>query len=74
MIWEGLADGQLCRLMKDPRQNGGKNLAELVEHFGTPLVKWGWYPGEGRRAITTSYSDFMRNVKTWASQGAVCPD
>jgi hypothetical protein len=74
MIWEGLTDGQLCRLMKDPRQNGGKNLDQLVDHFQTPLVKWGWHPGEGRRPIAISYDDFMRDVRTWASQGAVCPD
>ena len=51
MIWEGLTDGQLCELLKDPRQNGHRSVQQIVEHMSTPLVLWGWNPGEGRSAI-----------------------
>src|SRR5947209_8652499 len=48
MIWEGLTDRQLCELLQDPRQNGNRNVDEIVEHMSTPLVLWGWNPGEDR--------------------------
>jgi hypothetical protein len=73
MIWEGLANRQLCELLKDPKQNGRRNVDEIVEHMSTPLVRWGWHPGEGRTPIPVPESDFMANVKKWAANGAACP-
>ena len=51
MIWEGLTDRQLCELLKDPKQNGNRTVAQIVEHMSTPLVLWGWHPGDGRAPI-----------------------
>jgi hypothetical protein len=42
MIWEGLSDRQLCELIKDPKQNGHRNIQQIVDHMSTPLVLWGW--------------------------------
>ncbi len=74
MIWEGLSDAQLCELLKDPRQNGHRNIDEIVEHMNTPLVLWGWNPGEGRTPISVPTAEFLAKVKEWASKGAACPD
>jgi hypothetical protein len=73
MVWEGLTDRQLCELLKDPKQNGKRNLDEIVEHMSTPLVRWGWHPGEGRTPIPVPESDFMASVKKWVANGAACP-
>src|SRR5437868_5358141 len=73
MIWEGLTDRQLCELLKDPKQNGHRNVQQIVEHMSTPLVLWGWHPGEGRSPIPMPVSDFLARVKEWASKGAACP-
>jgi hypothetical protein len=73
MIWEGLTDRQLCELFKNRLQNGNRNVDEIVEHMTTPLVLWGWNPGEGRTPITTPQTEFLWNVKQWASKGAACP-
>jgi hypothetical protein len=73
MIWEGLTDRQLCELFKDPQQNGGRNVEQIVEHLHTPLVLWGWTPGEGRTAIPYSQDEFLGNAKKWAANGAACP-
>jgi hypothetical protein len=62
MIWEGLNDHQLCELFKDPKQNGNRSVDQIVEHMSTPLVLWGWNPGDGR-----TYSDAR------AAKGAACP-
>ena len=73
MIWEGLTDGQLCQLLKDPRQNGHRTVEQIVEHMSTPLVLWGWHPGEGRDAVAMPFEEFLAKVKQWAAHGAGCP-
>jgi hypothetical protein len=73
MIWEGLTDGQLCELFKDPRRNGHRSVQQIVEHMSTPLVLWGWNPGEGRPAVPMKFSEFQAHVKEWAAKGAACP-
>jgi hypothetical protein len=73
MIWEGLSDRQLCELFKDAKQNGGRTVNEIVEHMQTPLVRWGWHPGDGRSAVSVPFDQFLSNVKTWAGKGAACP-
>lgn len=74
MIWQGLTDGQVCLLLKDPAQNGHRTVAQIVEHMGTPLVLWGWHPGEGRTPIAMPEPTFQHLVRTWAEHGAACPD
>ncbi len=73
MIWEGLTDHQLCELLKDPKQNGNRNVQQIVEHMSTPLVLWGWHPGEGRSPISMPESEFLAKVREWATNGAACP-
>lgn len=73
MIWEGLTDHQLCELFKDPNQNGHRSVEQIVEHMHTPLVLWGWNPGEGRTPIPVPEKLFLSAVEQWASTGAACP-
>jgi hypothetical protein len=73
MMWERLSDHQLCELFKDPSQNGNRTVEQIVDHMATPLVRWGWNPGEGRTPIPTPYADFLASVRAWASNGAACP-
>ena len=73
MIWEGLTDRQLCELLKDPQQNGHRTVQQIVVHMSTPLVLWGWHPGEGRSPVQMPQDDFQAKVQQWASNGAACP-
>lgn len=73
MIWEGLSDRQLCELFKDPQRNGHRNVAQIVDHMHTPLVLWGWHPGDGRTPIAMPEAQFEHYVEVWASNGAACP-
>jgi hypothetical protein len=68
-----LSDHQLCELLRDPRQNGNRSVAQIVEHMTTPLVLWGWHPGEGRTAIPMPQHEFLAKVREWAARGAACP-
>jgi hypothetical protein len=73
MSWQGLTDHQLCELLKDPRQNGNRTVEQIVEHMQSPLVLWGWDPGDGRAPIPMLQPEFLAKVKEWASAGAACP-
>lgn len=73
MIWEGLTDQELCELLKDPKQNGHRTTERIVEHMHTPLVLWGWTPGEGRTPIPMPQQEFLAKVEEWAAEGAACP-
>jgi hypothetical protein len=73
MIWQGLNDHQLCELLKDPKQNGQRTVQQIVEHMSTPLVLWGWNPGDGRAPVTMPQPEFLAEVRKWASEGAACP-
>jgi hypothetical protein len=73
MIWEGLTDHQLCGLFKDPRRNGRRTPEQIAEHMHTPLVLWGWDPGDGRTPVPTSQHEFLAKIQEWAEKGAACP-
>jgi hypothetical protein len=73
MIWEGLSDRQLCELFKDPTRNGHRTVEQIVEHMHTPLVLWGWAPGDGRTPIPMPQDRFLMNVQEWVAEGAACP-
>ncbi len=75
MVFEKRTPGQLCRQFKDPAQNGGRNLQEVLDHIRTaPLVLWGWQPGESRTAVSVSHDQFMGCMTEWVDKGAACPD
>jgi hypothetical protein len=74
MIWEGRTPGQICRQIKDPKQNGGKTIAQIIEHVtADKLVMWGWNPGEGRTPVPMPHDEFARRFQDWARFGAACP-
>ena len=74
MAWEGLTLGQICEQVKDPERNGGKDMAELVEHMAEDsLVGWGWSPGAGREPAPGTQQAFGELIRAWADTGAVCP-
>lgn len=73
MVFLGLSSGDLCRRLKDPKQNGGKNLEALVRHVSEdPLVLWGWNPGAGRKPVAVAHAKFVAKFKQWAAAGAPC--
>jgi cytochrome c5 len=75
MVFQGETPRQLCEQLKDPKQNGGRTLAGIVEHVSNDkLVGWGWDPGEGRTLPPLSRAEFARELSTWVQKGAACPD
>jgi len=73
LAWQGLTTGQLCRAIKDPTKNGGRDLASLHEHVTSdPFVNWAWNPGPGRNAPPLSHQQFVDKFNEWAARGAPC--
>ncbi len=75
MVFEGKSAGELCRQLKDPKQNGGHSGEDAIEHLESdPLVHWGWSPGDGRSTPALSHADFVRQMQEWVRNGAACPE
>ena len=74
MAWEGKSVGDICRQLKDPARNGGRDLAGVHEHAAKDdLVAWGWDPGAGRDRAPGSQELFGQLIKAWIDSGAHCP-
>jgi hypothetical protein len=75
MAWQGLSTGELCRTLKNPARNGGRNLPQLIDHLETErLVRWAWNPGPGRTLPPLSHNQFVASVRQWIESGAACAE
>jgi hypothetical protein len=74
MAWQGKSVGDICRQLKDPARNGGRDLASLHEHLAhDDLLAWGWQPGEGRDPAPGSQEALGKLIQAWIDTGAMCP-
>jgi hypothetical protein len=75
MAWEGKTVAAICAQLKDPARNGGKTLAQIVEHAEhDPLVAWGWAPGADREPVPGTQAQFGALAAAWVATGAACPE
>ncbi len=74
MAWQGKSIGDICRQIKDPNRNGGRDLKLLHEHMASDdVVAWGWDPGEGRAPAPGTQQLFGQLIQAWIDTGAECP-
>src|SRR5262245_33804441 len=74
MAWQGKTVREICQQIKDPKRNGGRDLALLQEHAARDdLVAWGWNPGVGRIPAPGTQELFGQLVQAWIDTGAECP-
>jgi len=74
MAWEGKSLAQICTQLKDPKRNGGRDIAAILKHVVTDsLVKWAWAPGPGRTSAPGTNAEFAALLEAWAANGAHCP-
>jgi hypothetical protein len=74
MAWVGKSPRYVCEQLKDTERNGGKTLAQIVEHNAhDELVAWGWTPGSGREPAPGNQKLFGAIVAAWVETGAECP-
>jgi hypothetical protein len=75
MVFVGRSPAELCKQIKDPKQNGGRSMEKLIDHIANDdLVGWGWTPGDGRALPPLSREDTVAQMKIWIAGGAACPE
>jgi len=74
MVIVGETPGQFCRQLKNPAQNGGRTLAQIITHVSSDdLVGWAWNPGDGRNPPPLTRPEFAAAMREWVENGAACP-
>jgi hypothetical protein len=74
MAWVGRTPDALCEQLKDIERNGGRTLAEVVDHVGhDAFVGWGWAPGADRVPAPGSQAEFAAILGAWVENGGACP-
>lgn len=75
MVFQGKTPRQLAAQLKDPKQNGGKTMKQMLDHIEfDSLVLAGWNPGEGRTLPPMTHEEFVKHFKEWVAKGAYLPD
>jgi hypothetical protein len=78
-VWFGKSGAEICQQMRDPKRNGGRDAAGLVEHLRhdaelNGFIPWGWNPGGGRDTPPGTFEDHVKDVAMWGAAGQPCPD
>jgi hypothetical protein len=74
MVFQGRTPRQLALQILDPKQNGGRSKAQLIDHMANDdLVGWAWHPGDGRTLPPMSRPAFAAQVRLWIAKGAYAP-
>lgn len=75
MAWARRSTAQICAQIKDRSRNGGRDLAQIVEHSAhDALVGWGWAPGHGRTPAPGNQAQLGALMQAWVDAGAACPE
>jgi hypothetical protein len=74
MVFQGRTPRQLALQLLDPKQNGGRTKAQLIDHMANDdLVGWAWHPGDGRTLPPMSRQALAAQVRLWIAKGAYAP-
>ena len=74
MVFQGRTPRQLALQLLDPKQNGGRTKAQLIDHMANDgLVGWAWHPGDGRTLPPMTRPAFAAQVRLWIAKGAYAP-
>src|SRR3569833_61509 len=66
MVFQGRSPRELALQLLDPKQNGGRTKAQLIDHMANDgLVGWGWHPGDGRTLPPLRRPAFVAQEKLW---------
>jgi hypothetical protein len=76
MVFQGKTPAELARQLKDPKQNGGKTLEQIIKHVSDDsLVRQsGWSPMEGKSKPPLTHEEFAARIREWIEKGAAVPE
>jgi len=71
--WFGKSADEICRQLRDPARNGGRDHLALAGHLDHDLIlHWAWSPGGGREPAPYSLQDHVDDVLAWGVAGFPC--
>lgn len=71
--WFGKSSVEICRQLRDPERNGGRDHLELASHLDHDLIlHWAWTPGGGREPAPYSLQEHVNDVLAWGVAGFPC--
>ena len=73
MVFQGKSAHELAKQLVNLKQNGNKNIKQLLEHADDGLVLSGWKPAQGHSMPPMSHSEFKKAWITWIKTGAYAP-
>lgn len=72
--WFGRSSEQICAQLRDPEQNGDRDMMALAAHLDHDLIlHWAWAPGGGREAAPYSLQEHVNDILAWGVAGMPCP-
>jgi hypothetical protein len=75
MVFQGRSPRQLAIQLLDPKQNGGRTKAQILDHITNDgLVGWAWHPGEGRTLPPVTRATLVAQTRLWIARGAYIPN
>jgi hypothetical protein len=76
MVFQGKTPAQLALQLKDPKQNGGRTLQEILKHVSEDsLVRQsGWSPADGKSRPALRHGEFAAKMREWIEKGAAVPE
>jgi hypothetical protein len=76
MVFEGKSAAELARQLKDPKQNGGKTLDDIIYHvtYDSLVIESGWNPAQGKSKPPLNHAEFAKKMREWADKGAAVPE
>lgn len=78
-LWYGQNGTEICKQLRDPARNGGRDAVGLLDHLRHDasldgFIPRGWEPGEGRSTPPGTFEDHVRDVAEWGAAGQPCPE
>ena len=72
--WFGRSSAFICAQLRDPERNGGRTVAELMDHLEHDVIlHWAWSPGGGRQPAPYNLKTHVDDLKEWGDAGQPCP-
>ncbi|WP_421701084.1 hypothetical protein [Aliiroseovarius sp.] len=73
--WFGRSSVEICQQLRDPEQNGDRDMMELAEHLDHDVIlHWAWAPGGNREPAPYSLQEHVTDILIWGTAGFPCPE
>lgn len=78
-LWYGQSGAEICKQLRDPARNGGRDAIGLLEHLRhdaslSGFIPRAWEPGEGRSKPPGTFEDHVKDMAEWGAAGQPCPE